>query len=322
MKFKDVIVTYDTILVNGPLGTRLQYDFKFPLGTNMATFDLIKLKEGRAALTEIYRGDIDIAQSYNLPIIINAVTFRASRNHLRARGLCEEIDIKGLNIASINFIKDIRDSYGETSAPILISAPIGSMHDAYSVDPLMSCKTAREYHQEQIDIFEEGGVDLICAVTVSSYPEALGIAMAAQLNNIEYTIGFILTQDGTLLDGTPLHDAISALDNDVQKKPTGYFITCTHYKTMLKLSHNCIEYNRIIGVLANGSDFPPRTLASMTASVTDPPEQFTKGIGQLRERFTLKIIGGCCGTTKAHLNEVARLYGQKNEVKLQYSCCK
>lgn len=302
MKLSEALRTYDTILENGPLGTRLKYDYQFESAPHMA----IKYKEGREALNEIYRGDIAVAQESNLPIIVNAPTFRASRNHLRLQGLDMLSDISQINSANIDFIKNLRDSYKHLNSPIIIGAPLGSMNDAYSVNFSLDDNTAKKYHQEQMDIFKKADVDFVNIVTISSLSEALGISLAAQQSHIEYTIGFILNEAGDLLDGTLLHEAMRIIDNKTTQNPLGYLITCTHASIILNLVDRHPEYNRLIGIQPNGSHLSSKTLVEMTSPVADTPEKFAEDINKIRKRFNLKIIGGCCGTSREHLQRIAK----------------
>lgn len=304
MFFTEALFTYDTIVESGPLGTRLKYDYMLDAPPHIA----VTQSAGKTALNEIYRGDIAVAQENRIPIIINAPTFRASRNHLRIHGLDQPSDVRKINMECISFVKAIRDSYEDLSAPIFIGAPIGSLTDAYSVDGLLISEIAKQYHQEQVDIFEEAGVDLIYAVTISSLVEALGIAFAVQQSNVEYTIGFILNEQGTLLDGAPLHEAIRALDEGVDKKPLGYLITCTHASTISKLNSDQPEYKRLIGIQTNGSDLSLITLAAKTTPVTDAPDKFAADLVQLKSKFELKIMAGCCGTSRDHLQAIAKAF--------------
>lgn len=303
MKFIDVLRDYETIVENGPLGTRLQYDYKFNLGPNMATFDLIEQEYGRQALSEIYIGDIDIAQECGVPIIVNAATFRSSRNHLNGRGFDNTRDINNINIGCIDFIKNIREKYNTNSkAPILIAAALGSMHDAYSTQSFPNVMQAKEYHQEQIELFKKAQVDFVNAVTIPSLSEALGIALAAEENNIQCTIGFVLNENGTLLDGTLLHHAIRLIDEKTIKNPVGYLITCTHSSIIDRsISTLFLEYNRLLGAQANGSSLVLEELKKLDKPVADSPHLFASELVKLKKKFNWKIIAGCCGTSKEHL---------------------
>lgn len=317
MKFIDALRTYDLIVENGPLGTRLQYDYKFELGSNMETFDLIEHIEGRKALNELYRGDIEVAQKTRTPIIINAATFRASKNHLRARNLDKPEDVKRINLACINLIKEIQASYANSGIPIFIGAPVGSMNNAYCADLAPSVEEAQAYHQQQMNIFKEAQVDFVNAVTLPSLSEALGIALAAQESDLDYTIGFVLNERGTLLDGTPLHEAIREINKNTSKKPLGYLITCTHASNIAKLADAHDEYKCIIGVQTNGSNLSLKELNAVGKPLADPPEQFAGDLMRLREQFNLKIVGGCCGTSRLHLQAIIEAAYPKTELNLE-----
>ena len=45
----------------------------------------------------------------------------------------------------------------------------------------------------------------------------------------------------------------------------------------------------------------------MDEPVADVPEQFASELMNLKTILHLKVIGGCCGTTRAHLECIAQL---------------
>ncbi len=248
----DEIISHDLVLINGALGTRLQYTYKFNLGKNLSIFDLIQSCQGKNALAEIYKMDIEAAHEYSLPIIIYAPTFRASRAHLNLHNQQKDY-INYVNQLCTGFIKSIKDEYtNNLSSPVYFSAALGSRNDAYDVDYNLTVEQAKDYHQEQINILKKSEISLIHVATLSSVTEALGIAYAAQEAHVEYTIGFILDENGLLLDGNNLSDAIRKLDDQVEYKPAGYFITCTHASVVLKVISEHGDFDRIIGVQVNG----------------------------------------------------------------------
>lgn len=72
INFSKAVKQFDLIVENGPLGTRLKYDYGYDV-----SFELPSKKAGRRALTKLYEGDIAVAKTHHLPIIVNALTFRA-----------------------------------------------------------------------------------------------------------------------------------------------------------------------------------------------------------------------------------------------------
>ncbi len=302
MKLKQALTTFATILENGPLGTRLKYDYGFDYSSDFSGNPALM-----QALTDIYRSDIEAAKAQHLPIIINAPTFRASLNHIQKIGLASLDDVKRINVLSIQLLNQIKKTYSEeTTSPIFIGAPLGAMFDAYSVHNAPSIQTARNYHQIQIDVFKTLEIDFINAVTLPSLNEAIGIAEAAEEAGVEYTIGFILNNEGLLLDGKSLSEAIMAIDALTAHKPLGYLVTCTHPSIIKKLINTPLPPNRLIGIQPNGSALEPAALAKLTHPIADSPEQFTESVLALKHALKLKIIAGCCGTTNAHLASLAQ----------------
>jgi len=305
MRLREALLKYPTILETGPLGTRLYYDYQYTQGPHMAVID----ERGRSLLEQIYRADIDVAQAYALPMIVNVATFRASANHLKAYGMDSLEHVYQINKACIALIKDIRDSYSKPTAPMIVGAPLGSMVDAYQAETSLTIEQAKTYHLQQISMFKEFDVDFVNALTLSTITEAQGIAEAAAVLNLDYTIGFILNESGTLLDGTPLEQAIVIIDNNqlISMQPLGYLITCTHASVIAKLSlEQPLVSQRLIGVQANGSNLAYDKLAKMDSAHADSPETFAADMAMLKQKLGLKVIAGCCGTSTEHLRALAK----------------
>lgn len=178
------------------------------------------------------------------------------------------------------------------------------MYDPYG-DEFPSVEVACHYHLEQVSVLREAGVDLVYAVTIPTFSEALGIAQAAERYDLDYTMGFILDENGSLRDGKTLAEAIRLIDEVVSKKPLGYLVTCTHASVVASLDGSRELLKRLIGVQANGSSLAKKTLASSTVAVSDDPEKFSNDMQELKEKFNLKVLGGCCGTSRMHLCQMA-----------------
>lgn len=301
MKLPYAINNFNTILENGPLGTRLKYDYGIS-----SMEDLLSQGSGEIALGEIYEGDLSIAKKYQLPIILNAATYRASRNHLKSTDRSARIDIKNVNYQLIKAVNNVQKKQENSNYPIIIGAPIGSMGDAYSPNNAPTIEESVDYHSEQINIFRELDIDFINVVTIPSLPEAIGIALAAEKSNIDYTMGFVLNEQANLLDNTKLNDAIDIIDKMTHKKPLGYLITCTHASRITLLPPLNERSSRLIGIQPNGSNLTTNQLEKSKIAQSDTPEIFAVDLMNLKNSLDLKIIGGCCGTTRSHLQCLAK----------------
>jgi homocysteine S-methyltransferase len=123
-------------------------------------------------------------------------------------------------------------------------------------------------------------------------------------------ISFVARPDGTLLDGTPLKDAIFTIDAGVHPRPAAYLINCTHAsfaKSALLHETNSspLVRQRVIGLLANTAALSPEDLNDSTSLVEEDPEVFGQSVAGLQRELGLKILGGCCGTDDRHIRALA-----------------
>jgi homocysteine S-methyltransferase len=67
-----------------------------------------------------------------------------------------------------------------------------------------------------------------------------------------------------------------------------------------------IVRERLIGLQANTSRLSPEELDEREDLDTESPGSFAEAMVKLHRKYGIKILGGCCGTTHVHLEEVAR----------------
>ena len=140
--------------------------------------------------------------------------------------------------------------------------------------------------------------------------EATGLALALAATGKPYLLSFVARPEGTLLDGTPLKDAIAAIDSAVTPPPLAYLINCTHVSfarsgLMHGANSSALVRQRIIGLLANTAALSPEDLNDSTSLVEEEPETFGQSEAGLHRELGLKILGGCCGTDDRHIRSLA-----------------
>ena len=94
-----------------------------------------------------------------------------------------------------------------------------------------------------------------------------------------YLVSFVARPEGTLLDGTPLNEAIAAIDATVSPRPLAYLINCTHasvFRSALLHADNSspLVRERVIGLLANTAALSPEELDASSELVEEAPETF------------------------------------------------
>lgn len=186
----------------------------------------------RSRLEGVHREYVDVAQKYNLPIMIMTDTWRSSAERI------ESSNFKGnkVNQDNARFLSDLRAGYGD-SMNIFICGQIGPRGDAYKPEEALSKDEAESFHAEQLSALAEGGVDFLYAATLPAVTEAQGIAAAMSKFGLPYMLSFVVYDDGTVLDGTPLGKAMKMVDDSVSTPPIGYAINCVHPKIFYKAMH-------------------------------------------------------------------------------------
>jgi homocysteine S-methyltransferase len=141
--------------------------------------------------------------------------------------------------------------------------------------------------------------------------EALGMAEALASTGCPYLVSFIVRPSGGLLDGTPLDDAVSRIDDQVVPRPLGYLVNCVHSSALESAlnappGRRALDSGRLLGLQANTSSKSPEELEGSEELVGEDPEVFASGMCALRKQFGLHVLGGCCGTDGGHIAALAR----------------
>ncbi len=123
-------------------------------------------------------------------------------------------------------------------------------------------------------------------------------------------LSFVIRPEGTLLDGTPLGEAMDIIDNSVSTPPTGYAVNCVHPKifasgmSALDESHR----SRIFSFQANTANLRPEELNEVKELITEEPDILAGLILDAHQTFHTLFMGGCCGTDTRHIEQLAEKY--------------
>lgn len=297
---------YPCILGEGAVIERLRRVRGLELDPFVVNSAFLYEEQKRQALETICREYLDIGRRFGLPLLISTPTWRASRERIAAAGL-EGVDLNGDNTA---FLKQVRDSYGEYADKVLICGLMSCKGDAYQPAEALSIGEAADFHSWQADRLAAAKVDFLLAATLPAVSEATGLALALAKTGLPYMVSFVVRPSGTLLDGTPLKDAVAAIDAAVTPRPLAYMINCTHASfaraaLLDDANSSSVVRQRMIGLLANTAALSPEELDNSDCLVEEEPESFGTSVASLGADLGLKILGGCCGTDGRHLSALA-----------------
>lgn len=165
-----------------------------------------------------------------------------------------------------------------------------------------------DVYKEQIAVLCEAGVDLLIVETMMSLQESRAALLAAKETcDLPVMVSMTYNEDGRSLYGT---DPVTAVVTLQSLGADAVGMNCsTGPKEMLEPIRKTVAYAEV-PVLAKPNAGLPELENEVTVYKTTP-EEFAEVGAQLVEAG-VSIIGGCCGTTPAHIKALAeRVKGMK-----------
>ncbi|SFM27421.1 GNAT family N-acetyltransferase [Pelosinus propionicus] len=304
MDFSQALTDYPVIITEGAIIERLKRECNFELDPYVANAGYIYNPAQKQKMKNMYKQYIYATCVKSLPIVLFTPTWRASLERIRQAQILD----RDVNLDCFRFLSEIRDEYEHYAEKIFIGGLIGCKGDAYNPEEALSAAEAEIFHSYQIERLICAGVNFLIAETLPSVSEALGIAKAMAVFDKPYILGFVIRDNGTLLDSTPLHKAIALIDEEVDCQPVGYVVNCVHPITFKKALTNPINSSlrieRIIGLLGNTSTKSPEELDNAVNLEFEEPQAWAEEMLNVKNEFGIKIIGGCCGTNHHHIQSL------------------
>jgi S-methylmethionine-dependent homocysteine/selenocysteine methylase len=294
MDFETCFNTSSVILMEGAIGERLKREYNIVFDDMVALAGLIYNTDSRQAMLNIFREYVTIAEKYHLPFITTTPTRRANRENIIHSDFNEKI-IED----NVRFLQQIKNS---TSIDIFVGGLMGCKGDAYKATEVLSTEDAQEFHSWQANLFKDAGADFLYAGIMPALSEAIGMAKAMESTGLPYIISFMIRNNGKLIDGTKIHDAILNIDNATTQKPICYMTNCIHPRVLrkaLSYSFNDTELvkERFRGIQANASPLSPEELDNCCDLKSSDGVSLASDMMKLYKYFTPKIFGAAAALT-------------------------
>jgi S-methylmethionine-dependent homocysteine/selenocysteine methylase len=230
--------------------------------------------------------------------LLTANSFRTQARTLARGGLAAraaELSTRAVRLARAGAA---RAAPGRAVA-VLGSAP--PLEDCYRPDLVPSATALAREHAEHAANLAAAGVDAILVETMNTVREAVAATRAARDVGLPALVSFVCGPDAVLLSGEPLGDALSAA------RDAGADAVLV----------NCLPPSRVAACLPRlrDSGLPFGVYANLGAPTGGPdgarseqrtPAAFAEDARAWRDAGC-RVIGGCCGTTPAHVHALARL---------------
>ena len=233
--------------------------------------------------------------------IIETNTFNAQRISMGDFGMqdyCREI-----NLAAVKIARQCADEFSSSAKPRFVVGSIGPTSRTTSVDtsgiPLPKEQLSEAY-EEQIKALRDGGVDGLLIETIFDVENArIAIEAAKRIApELPLMLSFsVTTPDGHNMLGQSILEFLEGLD----AKPYSIGVNClSDVQQMTPLVCKLAQFGTKVSL------YPNAGMPDAKGHYTKTPENLLKDIWPLLENHSLNIIGGCCGTTNAHIRLMAQ----------------
>ena len=228
--------------------------------------------------------------------VIETNTFGASRIRLARYGLAGQAS--DLNRAGARLAREARDEAGGSDVLVAGSISPATPASGHRVSP----RELRDAFREQIEGLCDGGVDLLLFETFGSLAELVeAIGVAQSLGDVPIVAQMTFVEDGRTLGGDSPEEVATTLS---ELGVVGLGANCTLGPQGLL---------DVLGELARWTNLPLAAQPNAgPPTLTDGRFHYTSSdpayFGRQARRFVelgASLVGGCCGTTPAHIEAVA-----------------
>ena len=177
------------------------------------------------------------------------------------------------------------------------------MEDCYTPALVPDDETLAREHAEMARNLAAAGVDLILVETQNTVREAVSAARSATLTGLPTFVSFVCDGTGHLLSGESLADAVQAV---APFNPAALLINCGPAPELLEPLKQLrrLAPDLPCGVYGNIGRGDP--VAGWVNTDAVSPSRYAYYARQWLDAGAT-IIGGCCGTTPAHIRQLNEL---------------
>ncbi|WP_166829324.1 homocysteine S-methyltransferase family protein [Thalassoroseus pseudoceratinae] len=283
--FRDRLRWAQPLLLDGATGTELDrrgLDLSAPLWSARS------LLSHPEVVKEIHRSYVDAGAD-----VITANTFRTHNRNVRDEFL------NGRKMTRLA-VAIGREAAGDRA---YVLGSIAPLQDCYRPELTLPEDVLLDEHRQMAVNLVDAGVDGILVETQLTIREAVAATRAATETQLPTLVSFVCRMDGKLLSGEALSDAASAV---MEFAPAALLVNCVPADVvadLLSVIHQTAP-DVPLGAYANTGRYDEETGWSDTIAVNaNAYAEFARD--WLTSGAT--IIGGCCGTTPAHIRRLRQL---------------
>lgn len=226
-----------------------------------------------------------------------------------------ESAVYDINFQSAKIAKEVAIKYSTPDKPRFVAGAIGPTNRTCSISPdvnrpgfrAVSFDDLAKAYREQVIGLIDGGVDILLIETIFDTLNAKAGLFAIQEVFHERKINLPVMVSGTITD---------ASGRTLSGQTAEAFLISVSHVPLLSIGFNCAlgaaTMKQYIEVLAKKAPFyvsayPNAGLPNEFGQYDETPEIMGKQVEEFMREGLVNIVGGCCGTTPAHIAEFYRI---------------
>lgn len=284
-----------TIILDGAMGTELT---RRGVDTTLPLWSAIALDAAPEVVEQIHLDYLAAGAR-----VITTNTFRTNMRALAKAGIAHrarELTFRAVELAH-NAVEQTREREREklrNPHPFTIAGSIAPVEDCYSPELVPSEAELSAEHAVLACNLADAGVDLILVETMNTIREAVAASRAAHATGKPLWISFTLAPDNHLLSSETLRDAVNAV---MPFAPQIVLVNCipvAQITSALTALKSAVAGRCEIGAYGNVGHVDETVGWTLTDAVS--PAAYAEAAKDWRA-LGAGVIGGCCGTTPAHI---------------------
>ncbi|MCG3126566.1 MAG: Homocysteine S-methyltransferase [Phycisphaerae bacterium] len=296
----DKLAAGGPLVLDGAVGTELT---RRGVATTLPLWSAAALFERPDVIQQIHRDYVHAGAD-----IVVANTFRTNPRTLRRA----QLEARGVELNALALDLARRAALGVAARKISIAASVAPVEDCYSPRLAPDEATLRVEHAQMREWLTAAGVELAWCETIGTLREARAAADVWAGSGVPFVMSFVTRESGDLLGGEPLEEAVRAIE---PFGPAAIGVNCVPPAGIVHILRQLRDLTRL-PLAAYGHIGNPEPICGWSFSSAMTPEEYARHAVEWLEAGA-RIVGGCCGTTPAHIAAVRRVCNHKAECRMQ-----
>jgi 5-methyltetrahydrofolate--homocysteine methyltransferase len=211
-----------------------------------------------------------------------------------------------LNVAAARLARTAADEFSTAAKPRFVAGSLGPTQKSISLTGQVTMAQLRDSYYRHAKALIEGGVDILLVETAFDTRNIKSALLA--IGDLERELGLRIP---LMISGT-----IERAGTMLAGQPADAFYASLAHADLLSIGLNCAtgpdlmtDHIRTLAQMASTriSCYPNAGLPNDEGKFGETPESLAAQLDKFVEHGWLNMVGGCCGTTPAHIRAIAQM---------------